>query len=424
MDTCQDELGRQIRDALAHLYDYVYLQRHPLAERLLPAHASTIRTRAQELRRILLDAIESLNPGDSVPIRALERRPYAILFGLYVEGRPLLEVADRLSIGGRQLRRDRAAAFTALASLLRDRYPLVASGNAGASGAQEPLRLESERMAQCRELIDLADLVDGLLPLLQSLAREHRVHLLSHVALGLPQPYRNRTLLRQILIGLASQALTTMPISQLAFEARLAGALVGIGLGLRYRQESSAAMVSAAGPQLEVRSLVTLIATLGGSLLQEVPRAGEETAWVLLPLQDEMVVLVVDDNQELFALFERYLAGQPYRPLHAASSDQALALAHSRNPGVITLDLMLPGRDGWDLLQALRSDPATSRIPVIVCSVLEEPELAQSLGAQQYLKKPVGQAALLSALEAAKTQAWAGEGRPAAPGHSPALPSR
>ena len=82
MDTCQDELGRQIRDALAHLYDYVYLQRHPLAERLLPAHASTIRTRAQELRRILLDAIESLNPGDSVPIRALERRSYAILFGL------------------------------------------------------------------------------------------------------------------------------------------------------------------------------------------------------------------------------------------------------------------------------------------------------------------------------------------------------
>jgi hypothetical protein len=122
-DTSNDvEFVRQVRDALTCLYDHVHLQRHPLAQRLVPQQTVATRTRAQELRRILLDAIEALNPGDSVPIRAPERRPYAILFGLYVEGRQWQEVANSLSIGGRQLRRDRAAAIEALASILTDRY--------------------------------------------------------------------------------------------------------------------------------------------------------------------------------------------------------------------------------------------------------------------------------------------------------------
>jgi hypothetical protein len=122
-DTSNDvEFVRQVRDALTCLYDHVHLQRHPLAQRLVPQRTVATRTRAQELRRILLDAIEALNPGDSVPIRAPERRPYAILFGLYVEGRQWQEVANSLSIGGRQLRRDRAAAIEALASILHGRY--------------------------------------------------------------------------------------------------------------------------------------------------------------------------------------------------------------------------------------------------------------------------------------------------------------
>jgi hypothetical protein len=68
------DLARQVREALACLYDHTYLQRHSLAERLVSPHAAATRTRAQELRRILLDAIEELNPGENAPIRAAERR--------------------------------------------------------------------------------------------------------------------------------------------------------------------------------------------------------------------------------------------------------------------------------------------------------------------------------------------------------------
>ena len=442
------EFVRHIHDALAHLYDFAHLQRHPLAQSLVSPKAETTRTRAQELRRILLDAIEVLNPGDSVPIRAAERRAYAILFGLYVEGRERREVASSLGISGRQLRRDRAEAFESLASILRDRYLITPAADA----SLDPLRSESERLAQQREPVDLHDLVSDLLPLLGSMASEREVRLLSHVGRDLPKPCVNRTVTRQILIGLASQAMTSLPLTRLSFEGRPSGAMIGIGLNLEHRREVEADPcgrpltspgaqdlpvpqviekirqedmpaedgLATAASTLNLKSAETLAAALGGRLIQASPGDRETQIWLLLPLQDEALVLVVDDNQELFELFQRYVVGQPYHLLHAASADQALDLARSAMPDVITLDLMMPNRDGWELLQTLRSDPATVHLPVIVCSVLKEPELALSLGAQLYLKKPVGQADLLQALAEAKTQAWAGAARRGSPAHSSA----
>jgi adenylate cyclase len=60
--------------------------------------------------------------------------------------------------------------------------------------------------------------------------------------------------------------------------------------------------------------------------------------------------------------------------------------------------VMMPERDGWDLLQALRHNPATYDIPVIICSVLRQHELALALGAAAYLSKPISEHSLLQAL--------------------------
>lgn len=404
----QSELIAQVRDALAHLYDLAYLQRHPLAELLVEPGAALIRPRGQELRRILLDAIEALNPGDAVPMRAPERRPYVILFGLYVEGRAQPEVASDLGIGTRQLRRDRSTALEALAGVLQDRCP-SARREPGPSAASEPLQRESERLAAGREPLDLQEVVQGLLPLLQGVAQDRGVRLETRIDGRLPRPAANRTLVRQVLIGLASQALSTLPLTALAFEARSGPAAAGVGLELELRPEGVSAGGEPLVPRLQAQSVATLVSALGASLLQETLSARKERVWLLLPLEEETTVLVVDDNQELFALFARYVAGRPYRLTHAGSAEQALALVRAQRPQVITIDLMMPGLDGWELLQALRDDPATAAIPAIICSVLEEPQLALSLGARAYLKKPVGQADLLQALEAAKAQAWSEE---------------
>lgn len=402
------EFKREVRDALTYLYDHTHLQCHTLAKRLVPSSTVTSRTRAQELRRILLDAIEELNPSNSVPIRAVERRSYAILFGLYVEGRTWQEVAASLGIGGRQLRRDRAAAVEALASILRDRY-LSNQNIERLSGEQELLRLESERLAQQREPTDISTLVESLFPLLETVARERGVGLFSHVKSGLPKPNMNRTLLRQALISLANYVLTNLPLAKITFEARLSELLIGIGLSLEYSVKRPQTEDLLDHPGLKPAEI--LVATMGARLLHESKDENGEKIWVLLPLREEMIVLVVDDNPELFALFERFAVGHPYRLIHAASANQALNLVQTLSPDIITLDLMMPDNDGWELLNALKSDSNLARIPVIICSVLEEPELAISLGAQMTLKKPIGQADLLRALGEVKKLVWEQEVR-------------
>ncbi|MCY3779413.1 MAG: response regulator [Chloroflexi bacterium] len=107
---------------------------------------------------------------------------------------------------------------------------------------------------------------------------------------------------------------------------------------------------------------------------------------------------MVDDNPDTISLFKRYLVNQPYRLLSAAGEREAWAIAQGRPLMCIILDVMLPGKDGWQILQSYKSHPVTANIPVLICSVLEMEDLANSLGADGYLKKPPARAELLSIL--------------------------
>jgi Amt family ammonium transporter len=96
----------------------------------------------------------------------------------------------------------------------------------------------------------------------------------------------------------------------------------------------------------------------------------------------------------------------------AADGESARAEILRRRPTVILLDVMMPREDGWEFLVGIKARDETRDIPVIVCSVLSEPQLAATLGAFAYLTKPVTQQALLGVLAP-----WiAGEDAPA-PGH-------
>ena len=110
------------------------------------------------------------------------------------------------------------------------------------------------------------------------------------------------------------------------------------------------------------------------------------------------VLLVIDDNAELLQLFQRYLSGYTWQVMGAMDGQQARRILEQIRPAVILLDVMMPQEDGWAILQWLKARSATATIPVVVCSVLNEPHLAQSLGADAYLSKPVQQGALLQTL--------------------------
>ena len=109
-------------------------------------------------------------------------------------------------------------------------------------------------------------------------------------------------------------------------------------------------------------------------------------------------VLVVDDNPNARDLLDRTLRREGYRTALASSGVEALEMARKLLPAAITLDVMMPGMDGWAVLGQLKADPLTCDIPVIMVTVLEDRNLAYSLGASDYLTKPIDRDRLAAVL--------------------------
>lgn len=111
-----------------------------------------------------------------------------------------------------------------------------------------------------------------------------------------------------------------------------------------------------------------------------------------------LTVLVVEDNPQAAKLLSLYLNQAGYQVLFAQNGGEALALAAQCRPMAITLDLLLPDMDGWQVLSELKNMPRTRNIPVVIVSVLDRQLLGFRLGASDYLVKPVNRAELLHAL--------------------------
>ena len=97
-------------------------------------------------------------------------------------------------------------------------------------------------------------------------------------------------------------------------------------------------------------------------------------------------------------LLRRILAKEHFRVLDAESGERGLELARKARPDAITLDVVMPGMDGWAVLKRLRSDPGLRDIPVIMLTVLDDRALGESLGASDYLTKPVDRGSLVETL--------------------------
>jgi len=110
------------------------------------------------------------------------------------------------------------------------------------------------------------------------------------------------------------------------------------------------------------------------------------------------LVLVVDDNPAAAEILSRHLKAGGFRIEIANTGRLALQMARDLKPVAITLDILLPEVDGWEVLARLKADESTRDIPVVVVSVVDTPALGRALGAFDYFVKPVDAKALLSRL--------------------------
>ncbi|HEY8739118.1 MAG TPA: response regulator [Candidatus Dormibacteraeota bacterium] len=120
---------------------------------------------------------------------------------------------------------------------------------------------------------------------------------------------------------------------------------------------------------------------------------------VATPAESRELILVVEDDEATRRLISRRLKGAGFRTVEASGGAQAISAARELLPAVITLDMVMPTVDGWTVLAALRDDPRTKDIPVIVASIVDNRELAMSLGAADFVPKPFSVDYLLSVVE-------------------------
>jgi signal transduction histidine kinase/CheY-like chemotaxis protein len=100
-------------------------------------------------------------------------------------------------------------------------------------------------------------------------------------------------------------------------------------------------------------------------------------------------VLVIDDDSTVHDLMQRFLTKEGLHLVAASNGEDGIRFARELRPALITLDVLMPGMDGWAVLTALKADPALVDIPVIMLSIVDEKPMGYALGAAEYLTKPV-----------------------------------
>lgn len=112
--------------------------------------------------------------------------------------------------------------------------------------------------------------------------------------------------------------------------------------------------------------------------------------------KSKCTVLVIDDDASAREIISRFLSKDGFQAVSAPNGESGLSLARQIHPTAITLDIMMPGVDGWTVLAELKADPDLADIPIIVVTILDEKDMGYSLGASDYLTKPIDRERLLT----------------------------
>jgi GAF domain-containing protein/DNA-binding response OmpR family regulator len=174
----------------------------------------------------------------------------------------------------------------------------------------------------------------------------------------------------------------------------------GTGLGLALSRRLCRMMGGDVGVESEAGRGSTFTIRLPAVVAEAAEPAGAAaTGPASLDSPGVPTVLVIDDEAAVRDLMQRFLTREGFRVVTAAAGEEGLRRARELRPDAITLDVMMPGMDGWAVLSALKADALVADIPVIMLTIVDDKNLGYALGAADYLTKPIDRERLVTVLE-------------------------
>jgi CheY-like chemotaxis protein len=392
MQPPSQELINWTHEALKHFFDQPFLERHCRAAILHNRFAD-----GRALQEALSAAVKQLRPPVQIPARSPAWRIYNVLNLRYVQGLTQPEAAIQLNIGSRQLRREQQKAIEAITALLMEQI-----GLAGQEPAPVAAPAEAQPVPREDEPIRLDELLRSALAVMDPLIESQRLTLELAMSGGVPLVRASRMVMRQMLISALNWLIHGVTGQTLGVEVQVHTGDCRVAIVLRKPR------LPDTGDADPAREALDSVRRLAGMMraewrLSDAPGAppGALTLQVDFPACETSIVAMIDDNVDAVQLVQRYLqqSGE-FHLVAITDADEALQKVRALRPACILLDVMMPERDGWELLTLFRAYPETAGIPIIISSVLQEHELAHALGATDVLPKPFSAAQLTSVLRA------------------------
>ncbi|MEN6480035.1 MAG: response regulator [Anaerolineales bacterium] len=388
--------AKATRDALAMMHDSAHLQTNPLMGWL------GLKT-AADLRKALQTAIEELRPELDLPDESPAWLTYQILCCRYLQNKSRFLICDDLALAQATYYRYHRQGVEAVNDILWRRYQQQSHGGVDEAAADAGATLEDTRsrafeLAMMRahpEPVPLAALLRSAVELLVPLLAQRHVRVAVDIGPNLPAVYGDPAIIRQIFVNTLAAAVEHAGPGGL--KASLQADAENITLQITGLLPSREAPLDVANG---LRDSGRLLEAYGGTIALLDTATSSPRVEITLPSSQPATILIVDDDADTIQLYSRYLQGHRYAIRVAQSAQEAKRLLEER-PDVVLLDILMAREDGWDVLRHAQSSPTTANTPIIICSVLSQPNLALALGAFAVLKKPISEQELLAAIERA-----------------------
>jgi CheY-like chemotaxis protein len=385
--TSYREFEGELYTVLCHLYDPAYQPKETLCAVIGCDPAEGM----PAVRAEILRALESLKPPANTPPAIPAVQIYGLLHHRFAQQLTQEETAYRLNVSRRTVNRLQHRAAHALAGALWKQSQAVPQGDDGPLAedatldprtaewhAQMQRELDSLQAKAPNAWCDVEEVIGTVLDLADPMFSKLGICAeVRSVQVGLDAAI-HPVLLHQVLISALRRFAPCVSDGQIEIYARLEDGNARITL-------TGAAATDGFGE----RDLTAGIPLSKGISIETCIEGRQAYVWISVPSIGKITVLVVDDNEDMARFYRDCTIGTRYHIAHVAQGGGLLETVKAVAPDVIVLDVMLPDIDGWRLLMRLHEDPTTRSIPVIICSVVQEEDLALSLGAARYLPKPV-----------------------------------